>query len=280
MRPFRKIDVFGAATLIGNPLAVVHDAEGLSTEQMLAFTRWTNLSEVAFLLAPEAPGADYRVRIFTLAGELPFAGHPTLGSCHAWLEAGGEARDGAVVVQECGAGVLPIVGGGGGPVSPPPPLLRDGPVSQATLAEVVDILRISPDDIVASRWVDNGPGWLGVRLADAAAVLALDPSPVAGEVATDIGVIGSHAPGSDCAYEVRAFFSDAHGHLREDPVTGSLNASLAQWLLADGVIEAPLTASQGTVLGRRGRVAIDVDAQGQVWVGGSTVTVVAGQVAL
>ena len=279
MREFRQVDVFGSAALTGNPVAVVHEAQGLSTEQMLAFTRWTNLSEATFLLPPRAPGADYRVLIFTLAGELPFAGHPTLGSCHAWLEAGGVPA-GSTVVQECGAGLVELRRAGGRIAFAAPPLLRSGPVDEAVLEEIAVTLRLDRTAIVDAQWVDNGPGWVGVRLVDAAAVLDVQPAPSAGSRAPFIGVVGLAPPGSECAYEVRGFFPDADGHLREDPVTGSLNASLAQWLTAAGVVATPFVASQGTRLGRRGRVAIDQDERGRVWVGGATATHITGQVDL
>jgi PhzF family phenazine biosynthesis protein len=278
-RAFRQVDVFGAAPLLGNPLAVVHDAEGLTAEEMLAFTRWANLSETTFLLPPSTPEADYRVRIFTLAGELPFAGHPTLGSCHAWLEAGGQPRDAGMVVQECGAGLVSVRRDAATLAFAAPPLRREGPLEPDALADVAAVLRIDPAAIVAAAWVDNGPGWMAVQLADAEAVLAVEAAPEAGGIATDIGLVGVHPPGSDAAYEVRALFSDAHGRLREDPVTGSLNASLAQWLLDRGEVTAPYVASQGARLGHRGRIAIDRDDDGRVWVGGATTTVVVGEVA-
>jgi PhzF family phenazine biosynthesis protein len=276
MRPFRQVDVFGSGPLSGNPVAVVHDAAGLADDELLAFTRWTNLSEAAFLLEPTTPAADYRVRIFTLAGELPFAGHPTLGACHAWLEAGGRPRGDGVVVQECGAGLVRVRREPSGLAFAAPALVRSGPVAEDLLEEVAGVLGVALSDVVAARWVDNGPGWIGVRLADAATVLALEPASAAGERAGFVGVVGLHPPGGDAAYEVRGFFTDADGHLREDPVTGSLNASLAQWLLDEEVVTAPYAARQGTRLGRAGRVLIDRDADGQVWVGGATTTHVLG----
>lgn len=279
MHPFRQVDVFGSAPLGGNPVAVVHDAADLTTEQMQAFTRWTNLSEATFLLPPDFPEADYRVRIFTLAGELPFAGHPTLGTCHAWLEAGGRPA-GEVVVQECGAGLVHVRRSAGRLAFAAPPLVRSGPADEEVVVEVAATLRIPRSDVLEARWVDNGPGWLGVRLADAAAVVALEPQASPGPLAKDIGVVGLHSPGSDCTYEVRAFFADEHDRLREDPVTGSLNASLAQWLLETGLVGAPYLAAQGQRLGRRGRIHIERDDGGQVWVGGATATVVTGQVRL
>lgn len=281
-RHFQQIDVFGAEPLAGNPLAVVHDADGLSTEQMQHFTRWMNLSETAFLLPPTSPGADYRVRIFTLAHELDFAGHPTLGSCHAWLTAGGESREADTVVQECGAGLIPIRRGEHGLSFAAPPLVRGGPVDETLTGQLGAVLGVDPTEIIAAEWVDNGPGWVGVLLADADAVLAVEPDfdRYAGDGSLDVGVVGPYPEGAECAFEVRAIFSDEHGKPREDPVTGSLNASIAQWLLASGRATAPYVASQGTRLGRTGRPRIDQDADGTVWVGGTTVTCVEGDVQL
>jgi len=286
-RPFRQVDVFSPEPLAGNPLAVVHDAEGLAAEEMQRFARWTNLSETAFLLPPTDPAADYRVRIFTLARELPFAGHPTLGSCHAWLEAGGTPRRPDLVIQECPAGLVPVRLGGGGRADSSlafaaPPVVRSGPVDEGDLAEVAAVLGIGRGEIVDAQWVDNGPGWMAVLLADAEAVLALEPDfgrhPGGGT--PEIGVVGFHRAGSECAYEVRAVLADERGGMIEDPVTGSLNASLAQWLLAAGRVRAPYVAAQGTRLGRKGRVRIEQDADGTVWVGGATVTRVRGEVEL
>lgn len=272
------VDVFGREPLTGNPLAVVHDAGGLSTEEMQQITRWLNLSETAFLLPPTTPEADYRVRIFTLAGELPFAGHPTLGSCHAWLSAGHRQGSEGMVVQECGVGLVSIRTADRLAFSAPP-LLRQGPVDDSLMDEVIAVLGADPESVLDAGWVDNGPGWLGVLLDDADTVLALDPdfSRFAGDGTVEIGVVGPCPPGSETAFEVRAFFADQHGGMVEDPVTGSLNASLAQWLLARGTAAAPYVAGQGTRLGRSGRVHIDADPDGTVWVGGNTTTVVTGE---
>ncbi len=281
-RPFQLVDVFGQGDFTGNPLAVIADAEGLDTETMQRITRWLNLSETAFLVSPTAAeaaaGADYRVRIFTLDRELPFAGHPTLGSCHAWLEAGGRPRQAGAVVQACGAGLVTIRrdDAGGRLAFAAPPLIRSGPVDEADLAEAAEVLRIARDRIVDAQWVDNGPGWMAVMLASAEAVLALEPAR-AHPRHVDIGVVGAHAPGAEAAYEVRALFSDLHGAIVEDPVTGSLNASVAQWLFASGRVQSGYVAAQGTRLGRAGRVHIDRDAAGQVWVGGATRTLFSGQ---
>lgn len=280
LRRFQLIDVFGARPFSGNPLAVVLDAAGLTTEEMQHFARWMNLSETAFLLPPTHPEADYRVRIFTLARELPFAGHPTLGSCHAWLSAGGEAGQPGLIVQECEMGLVPIRRDDGGLAFAAPPLIRSGPVEEAFLEELATILRIDREQIVDARWVDNGPGWVGVLLEDAAAVLRVEPdfTRFTGAGSLDIGLVGPCPEGSACAFEVRAIFSDDQGGMREDPVTGSLNASLGQWLLASGRATAPYVTSQGTRLGRTGRPRIDQDSGGTVWVGGDTVTYVHGQI--
>ncbi len=273
-RPFRLVDVFGTDAFSGNPLAVIADAEGLDTDEMQRIARWLNLSETAFLLAPTTPEADYRVRIFTLAHELPFAGHPTLGSCHAWLEAGGRPR-GARVVQECGAGLVPIRRDGDTLAFAAPPLLRSGPVDEAELAEVAAVLRVARADIVDAAWADNGPGWIAVLLASAEAVLAVEPARHHPR-RIDIGLVGAHPAGSSAAWEVRALFSDAHGALIEDPVTGSLNAAIAQWLFSSGRVRDGYIAAQGTRLGRTGRVRVERDGDGQVWIGGRTATLFAG----
>jgi PhzF family phenazine biosynthesis protein len=279
MHRFQQIDVFSPRPLGGNPVAVVHGAEGLTTEQMLEFTRWTNLSEATFLLPPTHPEADYRVRIFTLVGELDFAGHPTLGTCHAWLSAGGRPRREGVVVQECPAGLIRIRQLDDGLAFEAPPLTRQGPVSEDHLARVAGILRIPVTDIVDAAWVDNGPGWVGIMLESADAVVALRPLSDNGSQ-IDIGIVGLYPPGGTYAYEMRALFTDDSGGLREDPVTGSLNASVAQWLLGSGLVKAPYVASQGTAIGRTGRPRISQDDDGAVWVGGDTHTIIEGTVAL
>lgn len=273
MRRFSQVDVFCSTPCSGNPVAVVHDGEGLSDEHMRRFARWTNLSETTFLLPPAAPQADYRLRIFMPTGaELPFAGHPTLGSCHAWLEHGGRPA-GEAIVQECTAGLVHVRRTGAGLAFAAPPLVRSGPVAADLLARIAAMLRIEPGAIVDSWWVDNGPGWVAVLLADAEAVLELRP----GTVDLDLGVVGPYPPGGEAAFEVRAFFP-ANGATVEDPVTGSLNAALAGWLLQSGRATAPYTASQGTALGRAGRVEIEVDENGRIWTGGRTVTLIDGRV--
>jgi PhzF family phenazine biosynthesis protein len=279
-RRFQQVDVFSPVPFSGNPLAVVLDAEDLSTEEMRQFSRWTNLSETTFILPPTTPEADYRVRIFSLAQELPFAGHPTLGSCHAWLTAGGVPREAGRIVQECGAGLVPIRRGEHGLAFAAPPLIRTGPVDEAFVEQLAAVLGIGRREIVDAQWADNGPGWVTVLLKDADAVLALEPdfTRYSGAESLNIGIVGPCPPGSECAWEVRAVFSDEQGAMREDPVTGSLNASLAQWLLATGRATAPYVASQGTRLGRRGRPRIEQDADGTVWVGGPAITCIQGEV--
>ncbi len=265
------MDVFTDTPYFGNPVAVVLDADGLSSEQMQLFARWTNLSETTFVLTPRASEADYLVRIFTPTGELPFAGHPTLGTCHAWLEAGGRPADPGAIAQECEAGLVMVRRTKAGLAFAAPPLRRSGPVEEPVAERVAQSLNIARSDIVDIAWADNGPGWIAVLLASAEAVLAVRP----GAVDLDIGVAGPYPDGSPEAIEVRAFSPKVSSV--EDPVTGSLNASLGQWLLAAGRLTAPYVASQGTVLGRRGRVHVSCE-QGQVWVGGGTITCVSGTV--
>jgi PhzF family phenazine biosynthesis protein len=276
LRTFRQVDVFTDTPYFGNPLAVVLAADGLTDEQMQMFARWTNLSETTFVLEPTDSAADYRVRIFTPSAELPFAGHPTLGTCHAWLEAGGSPHRGDVISQECQAGLVRIRQTAEGLAFAAPPLLRDGPVEPELLGQVASVLGIERADIVDAQWADNGPGWVAVLLSSAEAVLALQPGTTSD---LDIGVAGPYPPGSPEAFEVRAFCPN-YIATAEDPVTGSLNASLAQWLLRTGRAKAPYVVSQGTVLGRRGRVHVSVDDEGEIWVGGASVTCVSGSVAL
>ncbi len=275
LRPFRQVDVFTGEAYRGNPVAVVLGADGLSDGQLQQFASWTNLSETTFVLPPDEPGADYRVRIFTPSTELPFAGHPTLGTCHAWLEAGGAPRQPDVIVQQCGAGLVSIRRTSAGLSFAAPPLRREGPVAEETLARIAGVLGISRAAIVDAAWADNGPGWVAVLLASAAEVLALRPA----GVDFDLGVAGPYPPGSPCAFEVRAFAGPANGSF-EDPVTGSLNAAIAPWLLRTGRATAPYLVSQGTVLGRSGRVHVSQDGEGTIWVGGGTITCISGQVEL
>ena len=277
MRRFQQVDVFSPRPLSGNPVAVVLDADGLSTEQMQRFTRWTNLSEATFVLPPTDPVADYRVRIFYAAGELDFAGHPTLGTCHAWLRGGGVPQSSGMIVQQCAAGLVRIRHENRALAFEAPPLQRSGPVAASELERIATILGIDGAQIIDSNWVDNGPGWVAVMLESAEAVLALHPVADGGE-RVDIGIVGPYPPGSECAYEVRAVFSNDRGELVEDPVTGSLNASLGQWLVDSGRFEAPYVASQGTVLGRLGRAHISQATDGSIWVGGQTTTVIEGSI--
>ena len=274
-RPFRQVDVFTAEPLLGNPVAVVEDASGLTTERMHAFTSWTNLSEATFLLPPTTDGADYRVRIFCPGRELPFAGHPTLGTCHAWLEAGGEPRS-DVIVQECGAGLVRIRRDGDVLAFAAPPLQRSGPLDEADVERIAAGLGLARTDIVEHQWCDNGPGWMAVLLESADHVLSIRPDPhlLAG---LDVGVIGPHSSG-DVDYEVRAFFPGNSG-LTEDPVTGSLNAALAQWLIGSGRAPENFLAAQGTAMGRAGRVHVMREGD-DIWIGGRCVTVIAGEVSI
>lgn len=275
-RMFTQVDVFTDTPLLGNPLAVVHDARQLSEAQMQAFARWTQLSETTFLLAPTEPAADYRVRIFTPHRELPFAGHPTLGSCHAWLATGGTPRHTGEVVQQCAAGLIRIRRDGERLAFAAPTCVRTGPLERELLERITTALALRPDDIVGHQWVDNGPGWSAIRLASAEAVLALRPDWRALQ-GLKLGVVGPHVAGHEAQFEVRALIGEGPGY--EDPVTGSLNASLGQWLIGDGVAPQRYVAAQGTQLGRRGRVFIErID--GQVWVGGDCISVIRGDVNL
>jgi PhzF family phenazine biosynthesis protein len=262
--------VFSPEPFGGNPVAVVLDAAGLTTEQMQLFARWTNLSETTFVLTADAPGADYRVRIFTPTTELPFAGHPTLGTCHAWLETGGEPARPDEIVQQCQAGLVKLRRADGLLGFAAPPLIRSGPVDDELVGRVAAQLKIPRSAIVDAQWADNGPGWIAVLLSDADQVLALRPA----IEDLEVGVVGPYPAGSPCAFEVRAFFC-LGGECAEDPVTGSLNASLAQWLLSSGRATAPYVASQGTAIGRSGRVHISAD-DGEIWVAGATATRVSG----
>ncbi|MBO0847056.1 MAG: PhzF family phenazine biosynthesis protein [Nocardioides sp.] len=274
MRQFSQVDVFSAEPLKGNPVAVVHDADGLSDVEMQQFADWTNLSETTFLLTPTDPGADYRLRIFTPSAELPFAGHPTIGSAHAWLEAGGVPHSDDELVQECGAGLLRVRRTERLAFAAPP-LLREGPVSETERSRILTALSLTDDDVVDLSWGDNGPGWVVVLLRDAAAVLAVRPDWSSfGDL--DIGVVGPYPDGSECAVEVRAF-APGMGVV-EDPATGSLNASVGQWLAGDR-LPASYVASQGTVLGRAGRAYVEKVGD-TVWVGGDAATTIKGTVGI
>ncbi|WP_261164793.1 PhzF family phenazine biosynthesis protein [Microbacterium sp. Marseille-Q6965] len=271
---FRQVDVFSPEPLLGNPVAVVHDADGLSDEQMATFARWTNLSETTFLLSPSRPEADYRLRIFTPGGELPFAGHPTLGSAHAWLEAGGTPA-GDVIVQECGVGLVTLRRSGDRLAFAAPALRRSGPVDETLVVAIAAALGAPREAILEAAWCDNGPGWVGVRLADAETVLALAPDFAA--LPADVGVVGPYPQGSECAIEVRAFCRPVMG-LGEDPITGSLNAAIGQWL-AGSFLPNAYVAAQGTALRRRGRVHVSREGE-TVWVAGDTLTTIRGELSL
>ena len=272
---FSQVNVFSADPLGGNPLAVVHAAEGLSEAQMAALARWTNLSETTFLLPPTDLSADYYVRIFTPVRELPFAGHPTLGSCHVWLAAGGKPRQSSQVVQQCGVGLVRVRCDGPRLEFAAPPLRRTGVLETDVLTKIVKALAMQPVDIVHHQWVDNGPGWCAVMLRSARQVLSLKPD-WAALAPLNLGVVGPHESSNDAAFEVRAF-SGVGGY--EDPVTGSLNASLAQWLIGAGLVQSPYVAAQGTALQRAGRVHLRKDGE-DVWVGGEVVDVIRGELNL
>lgn len=276
LRRFLQVDVFTATPLKGNALAVVVDGAGLSDGEMADFARWTNLSETTFLLPPTDPAADYRVRIFTPGGELPFAGHPTLGSAHAFLASGGDAKKPGEVVQQCAIGLVRVKRDGARLAFAAPPLQRSGPVDADTRAQVIASLRIAPDALLDLVWCDNGPGWLAARLADAASVLALQPDFDAMKP-LKVGVVGAYPAGSDCQFEVRAFVPDLG--IPEDPVTGSLNAGLALWLQQAGLAGDRYVAAQGAALGRAGRVHVQRDAEA-TWIGGDVTPLIHGQVRL
>ena len=273
-RRFQLVDVFHDQPLTGNGLAVVLDADGLTTEKMLQITRWLNLSETTFLVPTTSSEADYHVRIFTPDRELPFAGHPTLGTCHAWLASGGKPKREGEIVQECGAGLIRLRRIENKLAFAAPALIRGGAVEESKIAEIARVLRIDRAQIVEAAWADNGPGWIAVMLPSADAVLKLNPA-LDEPRRVDIGVVGPYPAGSPAAFELRAFFTDHNGSLREDPVTGSLNASVAQWLLGSGRAKAPYVAAQGTRLGCAGRIFISQDAKG-IWVGGNTTTLFEG----
>lgn len=277
LRRFVQVDVFTHEPLKGNPLAVVVDGAGLSDSQMAAFARWTNLSETTFLLPPTDPAADYRVRIFTPGGELPFAGHPTLGSAHAWLASGGDPKKPGEVVQECGIGLVRVRRDGSRLAFAAPPLRRSGPVEEAALrAQVLASLRMGAQDLLDLVWVDNGPGWMAARLASADAVLQLQPdfNVMRG---LKLGVVGAYPPGSPQEFEVRAFVPTLG--VPEDPVTGSLNAGLALWLQGAGLAPERYVAAQGAALGRAGRIHVAREGA-HCWIGGDVTPLVHGQVRL
>jgi PhzF family phenazine biosynthesis protein len=274
-RRFHQLDVFSAVPLKGNPLAVVHAAQGIDDDTMAAFARWTNLSETTFLLPPTDPGADYRVRIWTPGGELPFAGHPTLGSCWAWLAAGGEPRTAGQVVQQCKVGLVTVRRDGPRLAFSAPPVRRTGPLDAALVARIVAGLRIDADDVLRHQWVDNGPGWCAVMLRSAAQVRAVQPH-WPGLEGLKLGLVGGHEAGHLARFELRALIGDGS---YEDPVTGSLNASVAQWLIGAGLAPASYVATQGHALQRDGHVYVQQD-DAAIWIGGDVVPCIAGEVDL
>ena len=297
-RPFAQIDVFTAAPGYGNPVAVVLDGTDLGDAAMQRFARWTNLSETTFVLPPTDPQADYALRIFTPGGELPFAGHPTLGSCFAWLAAGGQPKSADRIVQQCAKGLIPIRRDGERLAFAAPPSVRSDP-APALLADIAQALGVEPTPIVRAQRLDNGPVWLTLQLDSADTVLALEPDHARlAALGQKVGVIGVYpaptaielvsrssrearafgAPPPAPLIEVRAFAAPIG--VPEDPVTGSLNASLAQWLIEAGELPPRYVAAQGTALGRAGRVHVERDAEGQVWIGGDCVGVIQGQVTL
>jgi PhzF family phenazine biosynthesis protein len=273
VRAFAQIDVFTPEPLLGNPVAVVIDGDGLSDAEMQRFARWTNLSETTFVTAPGDLAADYAVRIFTPAEELPFAGHPTLGTCHAWLEAGGSPRSGDAIVQECGVGLVTIRRIDGRLAFAAPPRSRTGAVERDVVDAVTEACGLDPDAVLAAEWVVNGPEWLALLLDSPATVLDVVPRGLAGKV----GLVALYPPGSPEAIEIRAFF-DKGTETAEDPATGSLNASVAQWLIESGRLAAPYVAAQGAAIGRAARIHVSQDDTGQVWIGGDTITCVSGTV--
>jgi len=272
---FAQVDVFGSGPCSGNPVAVVLEAEGMSDEEMQHFASWTNLAETTFVLPPTRPEADYRVRIFTPVLELPFAGHPTLGTCHAWLQAGGGPGRAGEIVQECEAGLVRIRPEQDGFAFEAPPLVRSGPASDEDAAKVAAALGAEREEMLAVEWVDNGPGWIVGLFETAERVLELRPD----RLDFDLGAVGFHPPGSEAAIELRAF-APVNGLAMEDPVTGSLNASVAQWLIGNGRLQAPYLATQGRAIGRDGRIHVSADEDGTIWVGGRAETLIEGTVEL
>lgn len=274
-RRFHQLDVFSKTPLLGNALAVVHEAALLDTHTMRAFARWTNLSETTFLLPPSHPEADYKVLIYTPEGELPFAGHPTLGSCFAWLQAGGKPKSPSFVVQECGVGLVKIRRESDRLSFAAPPRKRTGNLDAETLSQVIACLGINGNEIVQHQWVDNGPGWAAVMLDSAEKVRLLKPN--FAKLSVPLGVVGPQPKGSDTDFEVRGFVPSLG--IPEDPVTGSLNAGIAQWFMETGLVKDHYVVSQGTALQRRGRVYLDrVDSD--IWVGGDVVICVDGSVSI
>jgi PhzF family phenazine biosynthesis protein len=269
------IDVFGSRLLAGNPLGVVHGGEGLDSAAMLALTRWLGFSETTFLLPPTESAADYRVRIFYLGGELPFAGHPTLGTAHAWLAAGGKPKMDGAIIQECGVGLVEVRQGGERLAFRAPPLTRSGQLDPVELAESVRIAGVRLEDVVEAVHVANGPNWRLLRLASADAVLAAEPLPKA-SVGTNIGLAGPCVSGATADWELRTFFADSQGRIVEDPVTGSFNAGVAMHLFANGLADGNYIAAQGRKVGADGLVHCSIDSDGAVWISGKVATIASG----
>ena len=276
-RPFQQVDVFTDRPYFGNPVAVVLDGQGLDTATMHRFTEWTNLSEATFVLPPEDAQADYKLRIFCPGRELPFAGHPTLGSCHAWLAAGGRPK-GEFIVQECGVGLVRLRRDGQRLAFAAPPLRRNGALDETELDRILRGLQLKAADVMASAWCDNGPGWRALLLRSVDQLLALKPDAELLK-GLDVGLAALHPAGSENQLEVRAFFPGNGGTVVEDPVTGSLNAALAQWLIGSGRLPTTYVAAQGTALGRAGRVFVQQQGS-DIWVGGHSVSCISGQVQL
>jgi PhzF family phenazine biosynthesis protein len=274
---FRQVDVFTSQPLRGNPLAVVVGADALTDAQMAAFANWTNLSETTFLLRPTNPLADYRVRIFTPHSELPFAGHPTLGSCHVWLTTGAVPKGSSEVVQECEIGLVRVRRSPGRLSFAAPEMRRTGPLEPDILAQATKGLRLAPDAVIASNWVDNGPGWLALLVRSREEVMSIRPDyrVLSGLRVGVVGAWDARTDGPDAQFEVRAFTAEGY----EDPVTGSLNAGLAQWLIGSGVAPSSYVASQGSCLGRMGRVYVERDGT-DVWIGGAVTSCIMGTLAL
>lgn len=273
-RRFAQVDVFSSTQYLGNPVAVVLEADGLDADMMQRVARWTNLSETTFVLPASSAEADYRLRIFTPGGELPFAGHPTLGSAHAWLESGGIPRDPATIVQEVEAGLIAIRRDGDLLSFAAPPTIRSGDLDEQYVGQIAEAFGIERSKILAHQWVDNGPGWAVVRLATAQEVLDLTPD-LARIPDAMVGAIGAYPEGAEHAFEMRTF-APALG-IAEDPVCGSMNASVGQWLVRSGAVAGDYRVSQGSRLGRAGDIVITVGDDGSVWVGGSTTTLFRGE---
>jgi PhzF family phenazine biosynthesis protein len=269
------VDVFGSGAMRGNPLAVVRGAEGLSSEAMLRLTQWLGFSETTFLLPPTDPGADYAVRIFYPAGELPFAGHPTLGTCHAWLKAGGVPRAPGRIVQQCGIGLVTVRGDGDTLALEAPAFSRSGPLDDSERSRAIALSGVAADAVVEAVHVANGPKWQLLRLRSADDVLAAKPAAEAAP-GTDIGLAGPHPAGGESQWELRAFFANQHGKLVEDPVTGSFNAGVARHLFESGLADGSYVAAQGRMTGADGLVLCERDADGSIWIGGQCHTIARG----